>query len=353
MREFQDIVRRLNAGAGPWVLATLVDVAGSSYRRAGARSLLELSGDRRERLGSISGGCLEEDIWIRAHQVLSDKQPQVAVYDTTSENDLVWGVGLGCHGVVTVFLEYVPACPPWAQAAAKALAGEAPCELVTVWDAKLGMPLGTRAVSPAADHSSTVDRVAPFFEGQKGAYPQHIGAPPTLWIFGAGDDAQPLARLGAELGWAVVVADPRPQYATSTRFPAAARVIADSVDSLLSKLADALRPLDSGNAERPPTLAVIMTHHYIYDKPLLGGLIALPLAYLGLLGPRKRAERILDELGQNKAAGRLHAPVGLDLGAEGAEEVALSILAEMRAALAGRDARPLRERSLPIHENER
>jgi xanthine/CO dehydrogenase XdhC/CoxF family maturation factor len=339
VKELQDIVRRLTSSDGPWALATLVDVAGSSYRRAGARALLKTEGPGRIRLGSISGGCLEDDIWIRAHQVLSDDTPQVAVYDTTSENDLVWGVGLGCHGIVTVLIEPLPSAPGWAAAAAAALAGGEPCDLITVWDATVG-PLGTRA------ESGTVPERGP----HRGIYRERIAPPPRLWIFGAGDDARPLARLAGELGWTVAVADPRPAYATRERFPEAAEILARPVDSLVSQVAGALRPGDSNRGGRHhPVLAVIMTHHYMYDKPLLAGLIALPLLYLGLLGPRKRAERLLEEIGLPDAAARLHAPVGLDLGAEGAEEVALSILAEMRATLAGRDARPLRDRRQPIH----
>lgn len=350
MKELQDIVRRLTSSGGPWALATLVDVAGSSYRRAGARALLKTEGPDRIRLGSISGGCLEDDIWIRAHQVLSDGTPQVAVYDTTSENDLVWGVGLGCHGVVTVLIEPLASAPGWAAAAAAALAGGEPCDLITVWDATVGLPLGTRSEACSQEPSSRGAGTAPTSEPRRGVFREQVAPPPGLWIFGAGDDARPLARLAGELGWTVAVADPRPAYATQERFPEAAAIAAGPVDSLLSKVAEALRPGDSNRGGRHrPVLAVIMTHHYMYDKPLLAGLIPLPLLYLGLLGPRKRAERLLEEIGQADAAARLHAPVGLDLGAEGAEEVALSILAEMRATLAGRDARPLRDRRQPIH----
>lgn len=335
---------------------------------------------------------MEDDIGIRAAQVQATGRPQLAVYDTTSENDLVWGVGLGCHGVVTVLIEPVPLRPAWATAAAAALAGGPPCELVTVWDKSLGLPLGTRTTSQVTEHAAALG-----FEGgqvisaaskggqvisgsaeggqvisnaagrraeggqvisdsakARGIYRQRVVAPPALWIFGAGDDAQPLAKLAADLGWSVTVADPRPLYATSARFPFATAVSTGTVPSLLGKFVDAVRPLEAGKhaATASPTLAVIMTHHYIYDKPLLQGLLGQPLAYLGLLGPRKRAERLLQEIGQPEAEERLHAPVGLDIGAEGAEEVALSILAEMRATLAGRDGRPLRDRNQPIHASD-
>jgi xanthine/CO dehydrogenase XdhC/CoxF family maturation factor len=163
-------------------------------------------------------------------------------------------------------------------------------------------------------------------------------------IFGAGDDAQPLVRFAMALGWQVTVVDPRPALASRERFPEADATINARPEEVPARVA---LGIDS--------LAVIMTHHYRHDLPLLRELLPHPLAYLGLLGPRKRAERILSDLAADGFAvtpemrARLHAPVGLDLGANNAEEVALAILAEMLAVLAGRDAHPLRERNQPIH----
>jgi xanthine/CO dehydrogenase XdhC/CoxF family maturation factor len=173
----------------------------------------------------------------------------------------------------------------------------------------------------------------------------HTIAPPTaLFLFGAGDDAQPLARFAGELGWHVTVADPRAAFATAARFPTArAFVVAPAAE-----LADRAAP-------GADALAVVMTHHYVHDVPILRALLGRPLAYLGLLGPRKRSEKILADLAAGGLAltpasrARLHAPVGLDLGADTPAEVALAILAEMHATLAQRDARPLRERTRPIH----
>jgi xanthine dehydrogenase accessory factor len=140
------------------------------------------------------------------------------------------------------------------------------------------------------------------------------------------------------------VADPRPAMPTPERFPGVSALLTGPADDLVRSA-----------APRPGSLAVVMTHHYLHDLPLLRGLLPLPLAYLGLLGPRRRAEKILADLAAeglpvtSAMRARLRAPVGLDLGAELPEEVALSIVAEMTAVLAGRDARPLRERELPIH----
>jgi xanthine/CO dehydrogenase XdhC/CoxF family maturation factor len=171
-------------------------------------------------------------------------------------------------------------------------------------------------------------------------------APPTaLIIFGAGDDAQPFARFAKELGWHVTIADPRPAFATAARFPTADALLVGAADQLVGTVA----PGDDA-------LAVVMTHHYVHDLPILRSLLKRPLAYLGLLGPKKRAEKILADLTAEgmtitpEQRARLHAPVGLDLGADSPEQVALSILAEMQASLSGRDARPLRERTRPIHE---
>lgn len=312
------------------VLATLVSVEGSSYRRPGARLLL-LSDGRR--VGSISGGCLEEDVIARAAQVRATGQADAVVYDTSAENDLVWGVGLGCHGVVRVLIEPLPPRPAWVEALARNLAARRPTALSVLHAGEDRAAWGTRLAAPgdcADPERLFADTIAP---------------PTALVIFGAGDDAQPLARLAHELGWRVTVADPRAAFATPERFPTAAAIIVGPAQTLVEKA-----------APDAASLAVVMTHHYVHDVPLLRDLLARPLCYMGLLGPRKRAEKILSDLAVQGVSltpaqrARLHAPVGLDLGADGAEPVALAILAEMQAVLAARDARPLRERTRPIHE---
>lgn len=283
-----------------------------------------------ERLGSISGGCLEEDVLARARSVAATGAAELVVYDTTTENDLVWGVGLGCHGVVQVLIEKLPAQPQWAMTLAENLAARRPTRLDVVWQAKSPQALGTRlADSSAAD---------------AGTFRQEVRPPASLLVFGAGDDARPLVRAASELGWWVTVADPRAAFATPDRFPEADRVICASAGTLVERV-----------GPEPGSLAAVMTHHYVHDVPILRALLPLPLAYVGLLGPKKRAERILEDLKAGGSAfspgqlARLHAPVGLDLGAETPEEVALAILSEMQAILAGRNARPLRERVKPIH----
>jgi xanthine/CO dehydrogenase XdhC/CoxF family maturation factor len=262
--------------------------------------------------------------------VAASGRAELVVYDTTAENDVVWGVGLGCHGVVRILLEALPVRPAWACAVADNLRAGRATDLAVVWQDPR-VPLGTRLGDTATAGLPCVFR-------------ERVEPPTSLAIFGAGDDARPLARMALELGWRVTVADPRPAMLTEARFPAVFALVLGPADELVARAA----PL-------PGSLAVVMTHHYRHDLPLMSHLLPLPLAYLGLLGPKRRSERILAELaarGLNVTAemlARLRAPVGLDLGADAPEGVALSIIAEMTAVLSGRDGRPLRERDRPIH----
>jgi xanthine/CO dehydrogenase XdhC/CoxF family maturation factor len=327
VRELQEIVGHLCRSEAGSVLATLAAVNGSSYRRPGARMLVT---EGRARIGSISGGCLEEDLVERSARVAASGRAELVVYDTTAENDVVWGVGLGCHGVVRILLEPLPPRPSWACTVDDNLRAGRATELAVVWENPRG-PLGTRLADPSTS-------------GAPGVFRERIEAPTSLSIFGAGDDAQPLARMALELGWRVTVADPRPAMLTEERFPAVLALVLGPADELVARA-----------APPPGSLAVVMTHHYRHDVPLVGHLLPLPLAYLGLLGPKARSERIMADLAAtglcvtDDMRARLRAPVGLDLGADAPEGVALSIIAEMTAVHSGRNARPLRERDRPIH----
>ncbi len=333
MNELAAIVRHLNRSDQPSALATLVTVSGSSYRRPGARLLVTAD---RERIGSVSGGCLEEDVLARATRVLATGTPELVTYDTTSENDLVWGVGLGCHGVVQVLIEKLPPRPSWATTVATNLAAHRPTDLAVIYQSTASKNIGTHLASDVAANTS---------EPSVRTFLNPLPAPTALHVFGAGDDARPLIRMAKELGWHVTLADPRRDFATAPRFPLADQVIVAPAAELVSRLPSI-----------PNSLAVVMTHHYVHDVPILRDLLASPnFRYIGLLGPRKRAERILADLEKTgtsiapETRHRLHAPVGLDLGAETPEEVALSIVAEIQAFLSNRDARPLRHRKQPIH----
>ncbi|MBI2517236.1 MAG: XdhC family protein [Opitutae bacterium] len=329
MPELSRILAALAAAPGqPAALATLVGVEGSSYRRPGARLLLLADGTR---LGSISGGCLEDDVVLRAQRVLATGRPELATYDTTAENDLVWGVGTGCQGVVRIFLEPIPVIrPPWIKVLAENLRARRDTALVVVHGGD--QPTGTQL---AAGEPTPSDGAV---------FRETIFAPPAVFIFGAGDDAQTLVRLAKDTGWHVTVADSRPAYAMAARFPLADAVVAAPA----AQLTDVL-PLDARS------FAVMMTHRYSDDLLLLRALLPLPLPYLGVLGPRKRTDRLLAELQRNGLVvvdamrARLHAPVGLDLGGRTPEEVALSILAEMHCRRENRLPGHLRDRPGPIH----
>lgn len=327
-REIQAILAALDSG--PAALATLVSVAGSSYRRPGARCLVLPDG---RSVGSISGGCLEEDVRIRARQVLAGSGPQRVRYDTAAENDLVWGTGLGCQGEVQVLIERLPeTLPGWVSALRENFRGRRHTELAVVFDDASGPERGTRLLAElggAPAPGTFVDRISP---------------PPSLVVFGAGDDAQPLVSLARQLAWQVTVFDTRPAYATAARFPDAQRVISGAVEE----------------AARPPVVegdshVVVMSHRFRDDRAALRALLPLPLAYLGVLGPRHRTERILEELAaeglrlSDAQRARLFAPVGIDLGGAAPETVALSIVAELQAFQANRRPQHLRELARPIH----
>jgi xanthine dehydrogenase accessory factor len=331
VRELQTIMDILGrSGDAPAALATLVRVEGSSYRRPGARLLLTAAG---ERAGSVSGGCLEEDLLERCRTVIGGGPAQTVVYDTTSENDAVWGVGLGCHGVVEVLVEPIRHRPAWID------------EVRQAWHARQSGALAVRHAHVPAAAWGTRWLGSPAEEApEPGVFLDRLHPPLALLVCGAGDDARPLIRMAAEFGWVITVVDPRPAYATAERFPEARRVVSGPIEAALPTLQTDER-----------TAAVIMTHHYVHDLPFLRFLAERPLAYLGLLGPRRRAERLIGDLRAEAPAAaedlprRLKAPVGLDLGGDTPEAVALAILAEITATVHQRDARPLHERRGPIH----
>jgi xanthine/CO dehydrogenase XdhC/CoxF family maturation factor len=365
MKDLLAIFKALSA-APKAALATLVKVEGSSYRRAGARLLWVPD---VQRIGTISGGCLEEDLLAHCDRVLDTGRSATITYDTTMENDEVWGVGLGCNGIAHLLVERVSGLSAPLQFVADAWHRREAVVLATIFRAARDQRLGSVfALSERGFQSeyglSAMDRdsiVAGSTEAMQSraslsrGFPQlpdspeiffeYLPPPLSLLIFGAGDDAQPLTRFAKELGWSVSVLDPRSAYATARRFPEADAVIVAPTNDSTSRVS-----LDAR------TIAVVMTHHYVHDRPLLSALLKHELPYIGLLGPKKRAERILSELTEEgvkftpELRGRLHAPVGLDLGSNTPEEVAVSIIAEIQSVVGKRDGRPLRDRARPIHE---
>ncbi len=363
MKELRDIVeasRRSQCATG--LLATVVETSGSTYRRPGARMLVLDDGTSA---GSISGGCLEADV-IERGRGLAPGECLAVTYDTRSEADLVWGLGLGCNGVVTVLVERIGAGSLDWLAEALELGERVACARVVRVDGDVSATPGSILVVTSADErdesvyggwdadllgrvrleakkvladgvSSTVCFELP--SGSATAFIESIEPPVRLVIFGAGQDAVPLVRQAALLGWDVTVADPRPAYAKPARFPEAGAILC-------------VRPENASGAididER--TAVVVMTHNYAHDLELLRWLIGSSAFYIGLLGPRVRTERLIAELqAREEMLARLHAPVGLDIGADSPEQIALAIAAEIQAVRAGHCAGFLRDRAGSIH----
>ena len=317
-----DLLRARSEDAA--VLVTLIKVEGSSYRRPGARLLWFEEG---RRIGGISGGCLEEDVVAHAREVLRSRKPKVLLYDTATENDLVWGTGTGCDGQVTLFLEYIPAPrPPWIEVLEKNYRAGLPTMLDVDY---AGASPGTRLADAG---------------GEAHGFRDHVQPPQRLLVFGAGDDAQPLVAMATILGWQVTVVDSRSAYATPERFPAAFRVMAHSSFDVWAEL-----------NPPPETPVVMMTHRYRDDRLLLPLALSHSTRYVGLLGPRKRTERLLAELAAegfvvtDHMRRILHAPIGLNLGGTGLASVALAILAEVQVCLAQAAPTSLRDRAGRIH----
>jgi xanthine/CO dehydrogenase XdhC/CoxF family maturation factor len=359
MRELGDILAAF-ASLAPGqtgVLASVVHASGSTYRRIGAR-LLVLPSD--EPIGLISGGCLEGDLVTRAREVREAAAPRLIHYDATAEDDIVWGLGLGCAGVLDVLLEPVARDRPgplvwlaaWRRERATGVLATAlaPGRLGRRWalhpDGRVEGAAGDE-VRAALLQARSTGRSARLTT-REGDVTLEVARPPRrLLVFGAGPDAAPLARLAVELGWDVELVDHRPAYARPERFPGA-RVHLAPAEGAVARM----------GVDRD-TYVLVMTHHYLIDRALLSELLPSQAPYVGLLGPRRRAEDLIadiERLGIALSAeqrARLHGPAGLDIGGEGPEAIALSLLAEVMAAAEGRSGGWLRDRKGPIHEPER
>jgi xanthine dehydrogenase accessory factor len=361
MKELLEIIAARRAQpAIPFALATVVRVTGSSYRKPGARMLISLKG---RVAGSVSGGCLERDVISKARAVILDGKTELAMYDTTDQDDMAFGTSLGCEGSIEILIQPLHPGAGWplADAADQAVQQRKAAALLTVcrapekyadWPGRSMQVHETPAewqthLAPIAETVLKEKKsTTAHLENEKVALLVERLAPPTrLVIFGAGHDVPPLVRLAKEVGYYVTVVDRRADFAEPERFPGADAVLHLRPHEI--KLADLLTD-DSA--------AVIMNHHYETDAELLTRLIDRPLAYLGMLGPRRRTLKILSEAraqGVDFTPGdfaKLHAPVGLDLGSETPEQIALCILAELQAVVAGRPAVHLVQKSPLIDE---
>jgi xanthine dehydrogenase accessory factor len=354
------------AAARPCALATVVEVLGSAYRRPGARMLVTEDG---ELTGAISGGCLEGDARQRARRAIFRGEPALVTYDTRDEDDPRHGLGPGCQGVVRILLE--PLDFGADDNPMELLRGfaqhPAPAVLATVFETDatgLRAAVGQRVLlseagalrgapllaGPLADAAR-----ATFAQGQSQVLAIETDAGPVrallemltpplrLVVYGAGNDAQPLVRLAASLGWHITVLDGRPNLATPTRFPEAAEVRVVPVHDLETQVPDAA------------AYHVLLSHNYAYDFAALQTLLRSAAPYVGLLGPRAKASRLLEELDFSETdsravlRNRLHSPIGLSLGGETPEEIALAIIAEIQAVKNARRPQHLRDTTDTIH----
>ena len=368
-------IERLTGGGKPYVIATLVRVDGSAYRGVGTRMLITTDG---ERIGTISIACLEQDVVENAQEVFASGERKLLTYDSTTEEDLLWGTGLGCSGVVQILLERMPDDDTldFPGVLADCVFERRPALMATLFDTEGEARDGQRLILTQDDgvtsditdqrlrqlvlcdsreEMDVLRKTNPVVvqghtrrydleKTRSGILMEPLVPPVALVVFGGGDDAVPLVELAAGIGWQVTVVDHRPAFAIPERFPEAHQVIAGRAPELFDDLHVA------GAA------AIVMTHNYMQDLALLRMLVGGEVRYLGVLGPRARTDRLINDLNTEKITlnadmrRALHSPVGLDIGAETAEEIALSAIAEMRAVLCGREGGRLRHRKGPIHD---
>jgi xanthine dehydrogenase accessory factor len=293
-------------------LATVVKVTGSAYRRPGAKMLITADG---EISGSISGGCLERDLIRRARRAMDRLEPTMVRYDTRGDGDedenalRIQSGGLGCEGVIEIFINPAP-------------------------DEHLA------SLERAHRERQNVEFPVVLPDGEE--FRDVLSPPVSLIIFGAGHDAVPMARLAQAIGWQTTIVDCRSSFSMPRR-------LFGDVGAFIS--CDPERILE--RVEIPSeSLAFLMTHNYEHDRAILKQIVGHPLKYIGLLGPRARSERLLSEIEKEKIripSDRLHFPMGLDIGGETPQAIALSALAEAQAVLSGRKGEFLRERPGPIH----
>lgn len=350
-------------------LATVVHVEGSSYRRPGARMLIT---EDAEITGSISGGCLEGDAFRKAlHVILSDKA-MLVTYDTADEDDAKFGMGLGCQGVIQVLIEPLQGERGAAimELLQKATASrqyaslvtffsmsdkKAPqygsCYLLTEKDETTGsLPVLSKDVIDEEARQVISQRKSSFKKYQIGqqeiiVFTELVQPPVSLVVVGAGNDVIPVVKMAEMLGWQSMVLDGRPMYASRERFPMpSCQVFHSKADHILERIQIDAR-----------TVFVLMSHNYNYDLSVLKVLLNHAITYIGVLGPHKKMKMMMDELAENgivltdKQKEAIHGPVGLHIGAETAEEIAVSIIAEIQARLTSTDTRPLKEKQDAIH----
>jgi len=370
LKELQEIVKafeKANISGKQTALATVVYVEGSSYRRAGARMLVT---DDGQLTGAISGGCLEGDALRKAQLVMVQQKPMLVTYDTTDDDDAKLGVGLGCNGIIHILIEPIHNNQPNNPITFFKifLSKRDPAVLITVFNMedrraqqygtcllydKNGDTSGTLTGSSISEallidaanvleNGNTATKTY-FYQDNYTCFIELLQPAVSLVIVGAGNDAIPLVQMAKVLGWQVTVVDGRNNYATASRFPMADKLYVAKPGEVMAQI-----KVD----ER--TVFMLMTHNYIYDAALLNDLLKIPLNYIGVLGPKKRLNRMLEEIALNTNStgtipDHLYGPAGLDICSENAEEIALAILSEIQSVLNKRNAASLRTRPA-IHD---
>jgi xanthine/CO dehydrogenase XdhC/CoxF family maturation factor len=375
MKELKEIVKAYDAAvqSGKGVaLASVVHLEGSSYRRPGARMLVN---DEGELTGAISGGCLEGDALRRALYALSQQRSRLVSYDTSDEDDMTIGIQLGCAGVIQVLFEPIDSAKQDnpIQLIRKALAIRQEAVMVTLFNLsnKHAYQPGTCLLMESNGNISgaipiqgmekmVMEDVQLVMRNKKSVFREYqadgtsttafiefLQPPISMVVVGAGNDAVPMMQIADTLGWDVRIVDGRNTHARPERFVAACQVLVSKPEAVLDQLS-----MDSR------TVFVMMTHNYNYDLSMLKALLPTQTPYIGMLGPKKKLDRMLDELRQegvkldDAMLSKVHGPTGLEIGAETPEEIALSIIAEIQAVVEGKAGGMLKHKPDVIHARE-
>ncbi len=370
MKEIKDIIRAFDEAqiqGRQTALATVVHVDGSSYRRPGARMLIT---DEGQLTGAISGGCLEGDALRKALLVMSQQKSMLVTYDTMDEDDAKLGIGLGCNGIIQVLIEPIivnDANNPIELL--KAIAGKRQkAVLITLFslENKKDIQPGTCLLlkedeliegnTPALKDilikdgkqvlagEQSVFRTYHSNRQSLTAFIELVMPAVSLVVIGAGNDVIPLAAMADILGWETTVIDGRPSLAKQERFNASCQVLVSKPENVIS-----LVTIDE------QTVFLLMTHNYNYDMAMLQPLVQKNVMFVGMLGPKKKLDRMLGELEEQgfhlteQQLSTIYSPVGLDIGAETSEEIALSILSQIKAVLSGRQGSSLHSHTGTIH----
>ncbi|MFO7549584.1 MAG: XdhC family protein [Acidimicrobiia bacterium] len=333
-----------------FALATVVGVRGSTYRGLAARQLVGIDGAG---IGTVSGGCLDRDLHAVALEVINSGNPRRVEFDLTADDEAIWGWGIGCNGATEVLVEPAAMARELAGRIGRIRSEQRPTAIVHALDpahlARRGYVTSTSTegdlTAQEADEAREAlahgfHRLAETAAGRR--LVEVVAAPSRLVVCGAGHDAAPVVRFGAMLGFHVVVVDDRRQFLDRERFPEATGLVHCEASELARHV-----EID------PRTYVVVMSHNYLRDLDYLRSLAPTAVGYVGVLGPGARIERLFGDLegeGVKLAPGfvsRVHAPAGLDLGAEGPDEIAWAILAEVLAVRRDRTGGRLRSRKGP------